>query len=45
LIEETILQEDTIVNIYTLNISIPGFIKQTPLDVKVQVDPQDNNGG
>jgi hypothetical protein len=37
----TIYQEEIkIVNIYTPNIGIPNFIKQTLLDIKTQIDPK-----
>jgi hypothetical protein len=35
----TFHQEDmTIVNIYTLNVSVPDFIEQTLLDIKTQIN-------
>jgi hypothetical protein len=46
LIKGTIHQEEiAVVNIYTSNVGVPNFIKQTLLDLQAQTDPQHNNSG
>ena len=46
MIKESIQEEDiTIVNIYAPNIGAPKYIKQILMDIKAEIDSNNNNRG